>query len=102
MVLWYYVVQNVVMNFYLPNLGEVFIIVIIVGRSYQMIKFMFGLSVVYSCVIASFVGYYTYTKQVDLAVLGSLLLGAGVLNCGNIYGFMVNENLAKKWEVMNG
>ena len=65
-----------------------------------MIKIMFGLSVIYSITVASFVGYSIYTQQVDLAILGSLILGAGILNCGNLYGFMINENLAKKWESM--
>ena len=42
--------------------------------------------------------YFIHHKQLDLAIIFGFLVGAMILNCGTLYGFIKNEELVKKWE----
>lgn len=63
-----------------------------------MNKVLFVLCILYTVGIGGLIGYAICTKQIDLAVMFGLILGASILNCGNFYGYLKNEELAKKWE----
>lgn len=66
-----------------------------------MNKVLFVLCIIYTLGIGGLIGYAMYTSQLDLAVMFALVLGASILNCGNFYGYIKNEELAKKWEEAN-
>ena len=63
-----------------------------------MFRLMFVLSLIFLPTISSATGYFIFTKQIELAVMLGMLTGATILNCGNIYGYIVNERWVKKYE----
>lgn len=63
-----------------------------------MFRLMFVLSLIFLATISSATGYFIFTKQIELAVMLGMLTGATILNCGNIYGYIVNERWVKKYE----
>ena len=62
-----------------------------------MFRLMFVLSLIFLATISSATGYFIFTKQIELAVMLGMLTGATILNCGNIYGYIVNERWVKKY-----
>ena len=63
----------------------------------MIFKLMLALSLIFLTTVATATGYFVFAKQVDLAIMFSMLTGAAILNCGNIYGYIVNENWVKKY-----
>lgn len=64
-------------------------------------KALFGLCTLYTLGIAGFLCYYIYCKQIDVAVILSLVLGSAILNLGNFYGYIKNDTFIQKWEEAN-
>ena len=62
-----------------------------------MFRLMFVLSLIFLATISSATGYFIFTKQIELAVMLGMLTGATILNCGNIYGYIVNERWVKRY-----
>lgn len=63
-----------------------------------MFRLMFVLSLIFLATISSATVYFVMEKKVELAVILGMLTGATTLNCGNIYGYIVNERWVKKYE----
>ena len=42
--------------------------------------------------------YFIHDKQLDVDIIFGFWVGAMILNCGTLYGFIKNEELVKKWE----
>lgn len=62
-----------------------------------MTKVLFIISIMSIFMFAGLVAFTFYKGQNELAIIFSLLTGAMILNCGNFYGYIVNENWVKKY-----
>ena len=63
----------------------------------MIFKLMLALSLIFLTAVTIATGYFIFVKQVELAIMFSMLTGSAILNCGNIYGYIVNENWVKKY-----
>ena len=64
----------------------------------MIFKVMFIISIIFLLSVSSATVYFVMEKKVELAVILGMLTGATILNCGNIYGYIVNERWVKKYE----
>ena len=66
-----------------------------------MTKVLFIISIMAIFMFAGLVAFTFYKGQNELAIIFSLLTGAMILNCGNFYGYIKNEDFMKRWEEAN-
>ena len=64
-------------------------------------KVLFGLCTLYTLGLVGLLCYYSYYKQLDVAVILGLVLGSAILNLGNFYGYIKNDTFIQKWEEAN-